>query len=93
MDKTIKIWSLTEGSLIHTLYGHTKGVWCLKFITDLLLCSGSYDSTIKIWNLKEGICSRTLISHTGPVWCLCRNQNIVVSASQDKTVSNLNFKN
>ena len=86
MDKTIKIWSLKDGKLLQTLYGHVKGVWCLRFITRFLLCSGSYDSTIKIWNVKDGTCSRTLLSHTGPVWCLCRSENIIVSASQDKTV-------
>lgn len=87
LDKTIKIWDLFSASLKLTLHGHLKGVWCLKFITQYLLCSGSYDSTIKIWNLKNASCSRTLFSHTGPVWAFCKQDNILVSASQDKTVS------
>lgn len=86
LDRTVKVWSLLDGGLKLTLYGHYKGVWCLKFITKYLLCSGSFDSTIKIWNLKDGTCSRTLFSHFGPIWALAKSDNILVSASQDKTV-------
>ena len=85
LDRTIKLWSLTDGRLIKTLVGHTKGVWCVKFVTKYLLCSGSYDCTLKIWNLKEGTCSRTLYSHTGPIWALCKQDSILITASQDKT--------
>ena len=54
-DRTIKIWEVKDGKLFQTLVGHKKGVWCVKFITKYLLCSGSHDSTLKIWvkNLVE----------------------------------------
>jgi WD40 repeat protein len=86
LDRTIKIWNLEDGKLKQTLNGHFRGVWSLAFLTKYLLCSGSYDSTIKIWNLKMMQCSRTLFAHTGPVWSLCIKENLLVSASQDKTV-------
>jgi WD40 repeat protein len=89
LDQTIKIWSISEVKLKQTLTGHGKGVWCLQFITDFLLCSGSYDSTLKIWNLKDSTCSRTLYSHSGPIWALCKQDNLIVSASQDTTAKSM----
>ena len=47
-DGVIKLWSLRDGHCLQTLQGHSKGVWCLDFLTKLLLVSGSYDSTIKV---------------------------------------------
>lgn len=86
-DRTIKVWNLITFNLKQTLEGHTKGVWCLKFLTKYLLCSGSYDCTIKIWNLKDSVCSRTLVSHTGPVWSMVRSDDFLITASQDRTVN------
>jgi WD40 repeat protein len=85
LDRSIKLYQLTDGSLVQTLIGHQKGVWCVKFLTKFLLCSGSYDCSLKIWNIKSGVCNRTLFSHTGPIWGLCKQDGIMVSASQDKT--------
>ncbi|RNA44221.1 F-box WD repeat-containing 7 [Brachionus plicatilis] len=84
-DGTVKIWNLFDGRIGQTLRGHSRGIWCLKFLTKYLLCSGSYDSLIKIWNLKDGTCSRTLDSHTGPVWSIVKCDYFLVSASQDRT--------
>ena len=89
LDRTIKIWNIKLAKLDVTLKGHTNGVWCLEFITNLLLCSGSYDSTIKIWNLKNGFCLKTLTEHSGPVWQFVRKDTLLISVSHDKTV---NFK-
>ena len=36
--------------------------------------------------MNNGTCCRTLIAHEGPVWALVRHENILVSASQDRTV-------
>jgi WD40 repeat protein len=47
-DKTIKLWSLSTGKCTHTMYGHTKGVWCLTFFSKSIIISGSFDSTIRV---------------------------------------------
>ena len=64
-----------------------KGVWCLRFFTKHLLISSSFDSRIKIWNLRKNTCVRTLFGHEGPVWAMAQKQNLLATASQDKTVS------
>ncbi len=30
-DRTIKLWSVSDGSLLGTLKGHRRGVWSVKF--------------------------------------------------------------
>ena len=54
-DKTIKLWSLPEGTLLKTLKGHTDEVWGLAVSPDgTLLASASNDGTIRLWSLPEG---------------------------------------
>ncbi|XP_066265197.1 beta-TrCP-like [Branchiostoma lanceolatum] len=84
-DKLVRVWDIKTGNLLHTLKGHTKGIWCLQFFTKHLILSGSYDSTIKIWNLRTNTCARTLFGHEGPVWALVRKDVMMVTGSQDKT--------
>jgi U3 small nucleolar RNA-associated protein 13 len=49
-DKTIKLWTSADLTLVATLKGHRRGVWALEFSpVDKVLASGSGDNTIKIW--------------------------------------------
>jgi WD40 repeat protein len=52
-DKTIKLWRVSDGSLVRTLTGHTDSVWSVSFSPDgRLLASGSRDNTIKLWQVR-----------------------------------------
>ena len=49
-DKTIKVWELSTGKLVHTLTGHADEVWSVAISPDgQTLVSGSRDKTIKVW--------------------------------------------
>lgn len=56
-DKTIKLWNLSNGTLIRTLTGHTNGV---NALTDLTvgsighLVSASSDKTMNVWDATSG---------------------------------------
>jgi WD40 repeat protein len=67
-DRTIKIWSLTDGnySCTQTLEGHQHHVRKIIQLKDGSLASCSYDKTIKIWSLKNGFyyCSQTIKDHS-----------------------------
>lgn len=82
-DRTIKIWSLEDGSVAGILRGHKRGVWSIQFSPATtpplnlpeggtsgsrgLLVSGSGDRTIKVWSLSTYTCLQTFEGHSNSV--------------------------
>lgn len=82
-DRTIKIWSLEDGSVSGILRGHKRGVWSVKFSpagtppialaeggsssNRGLLVSGSGDKTVKVWSLSTYTCLLTFEGHSNSV--------------------------
>lgn len=82
-DRTIKIWSLEDGSVTGILRGHKRGVWSIRFspagtpalpLADGgssgsrgLLVSGSGDRTVKVWSLSTYTCLQTFEGHSNSV--------------------------
>ena len=88
-DKTIKIWDVTNGQLLHTLDGHTYSVRSVCYSPNgNQIASGSEDLTIKIWNVTNGQLLHTLNGHTGSVNSVSYspNGNQIASGSGDNTI-------
>ncbi|ORY12149.1 WD40-repeat-containing domain protein [Clohesyomyces aquaticus] len=76
-DRTVKIYSATEGEAIGVLRGHRRGVWTVKFapkdsqVTGSgakgVIATGSGDKTVKIWSLSDYSCLLTLEGHSNSV--------------------------
>lgn len=82
-DRTIKIWSLEDGSVTGILRGHKRGVWSIRFSpantpalnlseggssgSRGLLVSGSGDRTLKVWSLSTYTCLLTFEGHSNSV--------------------------
>jgi U3 small nucleolar RNA-associated protein 13 len=76
-DRTVKIYSATEGEAIGVLRGHKRGVWTVKFApknsqvpnsgSKGLIATGSGDKTVKIWSLTDYSCLLTLEGHSNSV--------------------------
>ncbi|KAF2832050.1 WD40 repeat-like protein [Ophiobolus disseminans] len=76
-DRTVKIYSATEGEAIGVLRGHRRGVWTVKFASKEsqvpssgnkgLVATGSGDKTVKIWSLTDYSCLLTLEGHSNSV--------------------------
>jgi hypothetical protein len=61
LDKTIKLWRVSDGKLLRTLEGHTWEVHSVAFSPDgSMIASGSEDETIKLWRVSDGALLRTL---------------------------------
>ncbi len=81
-DCTLKVWCALTSKLLHTLVGHTGGVWASQ-LKDNIVISGSTDRSVRVWNIDTGECIHVLTGHTSTVRCLALNGNIVVSGSRD----------
>eukprot|EP00729_Bicosta_minor_P019527 gene19527-32995_t len=98
-DDTIKLWRLSNNTLITTLTGHAAGVTSVAFNHDgSVLASGAYDSTIKLWRMSDNRLITTLgksmnrdpdIGHTRyKVESVAFNHDgsILASGSEDSTI-------
>lgn len=81
-DRTVKIWSTEDGSVVGILRGHKRGVWSVRFAprdTPIissesrsstsrgLAVTGSGDKTVKVWSLSDYSCLLTFEGHTNSV--------------------------
>jgi WD40 repeat protein len=89
LDKTIRVWDVATGALLHTLTGHTHSLSCLEMSPDgTKLFSGSLDKTIRVWNVATGALLHTLTGHTEWVPCLQMSPDglKLFSGSADNTI-------
>ncbi|KAL4781198.1 quinon protein alcohol dehydrogenase-like superfamily [Aspergillus varians] len=81
-DRTVKIWSAEDGSVVGVLRGHKRGVWSARFSpkgTPILsadsksstnrgmIITASGDKTVKLWSLSDYSCLLTFEGHTNSV--------------------------
>jgi WD40 repeat protein len=63
-DKTLKIWDVDSGNVIHTLRGHQRRVTTGRFSPDgRLVVSGGVDRTVRLWDAGSGSPVATLEGH------------------------------
>ncbi|MFP4414102.1 WD40 domain-containing protein [Coleofasciculus sp.] len=89
LDKTVKLWHLETGDLIHTFSDHQQGVLCLSLSPNgKWLASGGFDQTIKVWHLETGELCHTLTGHNGSVRSLVimPDNQTLISGSFDQTI-------
>ena len=56
-DRTAKLWSLADMSLLGVFRGHRRGIWAVVFSPmDQVLATASADGTVKLWSLQDCSC-------------------------------------
>ncbi|XP_071976082.1 transducin beta-like protein 3 [Engystomops pustulosus] len=67
-DKTAKLWSSSDLSLLGVFRGHSRGIWCVQFSpVDQVVATSSADGTVKLWGLKDFSCLKTFEGHDASV--------------------------
>ncbi|KAI8640436.1 WD40-repeat-containing domain protein [Parasitella parasitica] len=70
------------------LQGHSDSVYCLAWIDQDTLVSGSRDKTLKVWDVNASRCIRTVENeHEGSILCICvsKDRSILLTGSSDST--------
>ncbi|GKU87756.1 hypothetical protein SLEP1_g2101 [Rubroshorea leprosula] len=88
-DKSIKVWSLQDGTLSCTMTGH-KSVVSTLTLSDGILYSGGWDGTIRLWSLGDHSLLTVLGENTPgsmtPVLALGADQHILVAAHENGSI-------
>ncbi|MEH2115319.1 nSTAND1 domain-containing NTPase [Nostoc sp.] len=95
-DKTIKLWNVKTGEVLHTLTEHNAKVNSVVFSpNEQILASASDDKTVKLWNIKTGKVIHTFTEHNAKVNSVVfsRDGQTLASVSDDKTIKLWNVKN
>jgi hypothetical protein len=88
-DKTVTLWDLETGTLIHSLKGHPSPVLTLAISPDgKMLASAGYNTKVDLWDLETYSLIRTLTGHKDAVNSIAISPDgkTLASASTDKTV-------
>ncbi|CAI9561822.1 unnamed protein product [Staurois parvus] len=84
-DKTAKLWSASDLSLIGVFRGHKRGIWCVQFSpADQIVATSSADGSLKLWGLQEFSCLKTFEGHDASVlkvMFVSRGTQLVTSGS------------
>lgn len=67
-DRTAKLWSLADMSLLGVFRGHARGIWCVQFSpVDQVLATASADGSIKVWSLQDFSCLKVTYSFNSSI--------------------------
>lgn len=89
------MWQTENLTLLGTLTGHRRGVWCVRFSpVDQIMLSSSADTTIKMWSVADLSCLKTFEGHEASVLRaeFLTNGMQIISTSGDGLVKLWNIK-
>ena len=94
-DKTVKVWELPSGALLHSLDDHSQGVGSVTISPNgHNLASGSGIGKIRLWQLSTGNLLYTLDGHSSSVLALAYSPDgrTLASSSEDGTIKLWNLE-
>ncbi len=88
LDRSVRLWSVPEGRMLHLLEGHADRVEAVALApTGRLLASGSMDHTICLWDSETGERLRCLTGHEQGVTALAFSADSATLASGSEDAS------
>ena len=92
LDRTVKVWSLSQPTANFTLEGHEKGVNCVAYYPGPdkpYLASGSDDYTVKVWDYQTKAVVQSMEGHSHNVSAVAFHPELplILSAGEDSKVN------
>lgn len=94
-DKTVRVWDIESGKLLHTISAHTKQVWSVALSGDgKQIVSASFDGTVQMHELTSGKSVRVLKEAANELWvtAISPDGETVIAGSEDRKVFLWNLK-
>jgi WD40 repeat protein len=88
-DGTVKLWRMSDGTLLRTLTGHEGDANGVAFSPDgSLVASAGADGTVRVWRVQDGQLQHTLTQGGGIVLSVAfaPNGQLLASGGEDGTV-------
>tara|TARA_B100001750_G_scaffold189017_1_gene158813 strand:+ start:2285 stop:4885 length:2601 start_codon:yes stop_codon:yes gene_type:complete len=88
-SKMLRIYSTSDGELLHDIKKHTNWIFALEFSPDgVLLASGDRNGGLHVWESMTGREYLALRGHGGAITAVSwrADSNIIASASEDSTI-------
>ncbi|KAJ1673326.1 ubiquitin-binding SDF ubiquitin ligase complex subunit met30, partial [Spiromyces aspiralis] len=92
LDNTLRIWDLSTGRCIETLFGHVEGIWSVA-LDALRIASSSNDGEVKVWDTTSRKCIHTLKVSDSSVNCLTLSDTRIVCGDNEGVVTIYDFRN
>jgi phospholipase A-2-activating protein len=85
-DKTIRLWSLSQGKCTKVIHGHEDTVRTLAVLPNVGIVSGSHDFTLKVWALSGELLTE-LVGHTRIIFTAAVSPDaaLIASGGDDNT--------
>jgi autophagy-related protein 16 len=87
-DGTVKIWNVSDGSMVATLRGGSSNSIATCDVAKNLVAGGGNDKTCRVWDIRTQRMVHQLVGHTDKITCvklLVGGQGIV-TASKDRQI-------
>ncbi|MGQ9697890.1 MAG: WD40 repeat domain-containing protein, partial [Armatimonadota bacterium] len=69
LDGVMKLWSVTDGSLLRSIVASDGRLLSVAFSGDgSMLASAGEDQVVRLWDAASGKLIRMMKGHSGPVW-------------------------
>ncbi len=88
-DYSVRLWQVSDGSLLRTMEGHSHVMTSVAFSPDgTMLASSSWDGLVQLWKVTDGTLVRTLKGHSCGVTSVTFSPDgeSLASGSCDKTI-------
>lgn len=92
LDRSVVVWSISDGQSKRVLDGHSRGITASAFLQESgVLVTAGLDQSLRVWKVDTRELLHSLTIHTQPVNALAARPRIdglgwVASASDDRTV-------
>lgn len=92
-DETLRLWTVSNGSCLATLKGHTDSVRDCAFMDQQnRAVSVSFDTTLRLWDLSRVACVASLAGHRSEVNACATSGHVVLTASDDGSLFVWDFR-